>query len=203
MPKFGIIVIFVLMSVQWSVLVNEKRLSLASRVHPLTKTRVDNKFFENPDPEEKYLELSKETEQQSLEKVPNNGPDSGGSANIQRPTQYANMNLSSSTHGDEINYYKMLSHKISLIISPILLIIGGIGNPLCIVILLRKRKPNSTIIYLCLLAVFDILVLFTGLLRQYLKEIIDVDLRDFSTFTCKLHVNMHFILCIYYYTLFS
>lgn len=88
----------------------------------------------------------------------------------------------------ELEYYKRLSHNMSLVISPILLVIGGIGNPLCILILLRKRRANSTIVYLCFLAVFDILVLYTGLLRQYLKQIADFDIRDMSSLTCKLHV---------------
>lgn len=97
----------------------------------------------------------------------------------------------------ELEYYKRLSHNMSLVISPILLVIGGIGNPLCILILLRKRRANSTIVYLCFLAVFDILVLYTGLLRQYLKQIADFDIRDLSSLTCKLHVIKSIIIFIH------
>lgn len=86
------------------------------------------------------------------------------------------------------SYYKNVAKQMMLIVSPILLVIGGIGNPLCIVILLRKRKPNSTIIYLCLLAVFDVLVLYTGLLRLYLKEVANFDIRNLSPLICKFHV---------------
>lgn len=92
-------------------------------------------------------------------------------------------------HRRQVTYYKRMAKKMSIIVSPILLVIGGIGNPLCIMILLRKKKPNSTIIYFCLLAVFDILVLYTGLLRQYIKEISKVDIRDFSGHICKIHVS--------------
>ena len=63
-------------------------------------------------------------------------------------------------------FYKNLGQKMIIIISPFLLLLGGIGNPLCIVVLMRKRPANPTILYLCLLAAFDFLVLYTGLLRQ-------------------------------------
>ncbi len=85
-------------------------------------------------------------------------------------------------------FYTTLGKQISLIISPILLVIGGIGNPLCIAVLIRKRKSNPTIVYLCLLAAIDFLVLFTGLLRKYLKESMNIDLRGYSTLNCKFHI---------------
>jgi hypothetical protein len=72
--------------------------------------------------------------------------------------------------------------------SPLLLAFGGIGNLLCIIVLARKSKNNPTIIYLCLLAGMDMLVLFTGLLRNYFKEIIGFDIRSFSSFNCKVHI---------------
>ena len=67
-------------------------------------------------------------------------------------------------------FYKNLGQKMIIIISPFLLLLGGIGNPLCIVVLMRKRPANPTILYLCLLAAFDFLVLYTGLLRQVNKN---------------------------------
>ena len=75
-------------------------------------------------------------------------------------------------------FYKNLGQKMIIIVSPFLLLLGGIGNPLCIIVLIRKRQTNPTILYLCLLAAFDFLVLYTGLLRQvkiqffYLKIIL-------------------------------
>lgn len=135
-----------------------------------------NQFMEKVDPDEKYLVFNTDHDHE-----------------IDNDNRELNLNLlankTAANFQRELSYYKRLSHKMRLIISPILLIIGGIGNPLCIIILLRKRKPNSTIIYLCLLALIDVLVLGTGLFRQYLKEIFNVDLRDFSSFTCKLHVS--------------
>ena len=84
-------------------------------------------------------------------------------------------------------FFKQLSKKMSLFISPILLGLGGIGNPLCIIILIRNKQKNPTIIYLCLLAAFDFLVLYTGLLRLYIKDILEIDVRGNSAVLCKLH----------------
>ena len=148
----------------------------------MPQTTSINKFMEKLDPDEKYLVLK-----------PAEGLDSDPLP-LLLPHSNATQNHDDPEFKRELNYYKRLSHKLSLVISPILLIIGGIGNPLCIIILLQKRKPNSTIIYLCLLAVVDVLVLYTGLLRQYLKEILNIDIRDYSSLTCKLHVKIH--LCI-------
>lgn len=88
----------------------------------------------------------------------------------------------------QMEFYKNLGKKMNLIISPILLIIGGLGNPLCIIILLRKKGKNPTVVYLCVLAAFDILVLYTGLLRQYINEYWNYDIRNLSQTFCKLHV---------------
>ena len=86
-------------------------------------------------------------------------------------------------------FYESLGHFITAFLSPILLIIGAIGNPLCILILIRKSKKNSTVIYLCILAIFDFLVLYTGLLRQYMNQIWHLDIRNISQTFCKLHVK--------------
>lgn len=85
-------------------------------------------------------------------------------------------------------YYLKLGKTLSLIISPILLVIGGIGNPLCICVLIRKRQSNPTILYLCLLAAIDFLVLYTGLLRNFIKESMNIDIRSYSNVSCKLHI---------------
>jgi hypothetical protein len=97
--------------------------------------------------------------------------------------------VNSSSTSLNLEYYKSLAKKMNLLVAPILLVVGGIGNPLCIAILLRKKEINSTIVYFCILAVFDILVLFTGLFRQYLKEIANIDVREYSSFNCKIHVR--------------
>ena len=85
-------------------------------------------------------------------------------------------------------FYVYLATLLKMTISPILLLVGGIGNILCIVILVKKKPLNSTVVYLCLLAAFDFLVLYTGLLRLFLKQTFNIDFRNTSSLACKLHI---------------
>lgn len=100
-----------------------------------------------------------------------------------------------STKFEELNkieltlFYESIGHLITAFLSPILLIIGALGNPLCILILIQKSKKNSTVMFLCILAIFDFLVLYTGLLRQYMNQIWHIDIRNISHVFCKLHVK--------------
>lgn len=82
----------------------------------------------------------------------------------------------------------ILGKDLFIVLSPILLGLGGIGNFLCIIVLFRKSKNNPTIMYFVLLAVFDVLVLHTGLLRNYLIKLLNFDIRSYSSFNCKVHV---------------
>lgn len=72
--------------------------------------------------------------------------------------------------------------------SPLLLAFGGIGNILCIIVLARKSRNNPTIVYLCLLAGMDMLVLFTGLLRNYVRQLVGFDMRSIGSHFCKVHI---------------
>lgn len=93
------------------------------------------------------------------------------------------------TNADLI-YYRKLGQNLNHIVSPILLTLGGIGNLLCILLLFKRKSKNPTLTYLCILAVFDILVLFTGLLRIYLLNSLNKDIRTTSTFACKIHIYL-------------
>jgi len=42
--------------------------------------------------------------------------------------------------------------------------------------------------YFVLLAVFDVLVLYTGLLRNFIHKLFDFDIRSYSSINCKVHV---------------
>lgn len=101
---------------------------------------------------------------------------------------FSNETSPSSNPSSEYDFYRKLGKLINIAISPILLTLGGIGNPLCIVILTQKQKKNPTTIYLCFLAAFDFLVLYTGLLRLFLKDAFDIDIRIYSSFNCKVHM---------------
>ncbi|KAK3094965.1 hypothetical protein FSP39_008421 [Pinctada imbricata] len=100
----------------------------------------------------------------------------------------SNVTESSMTSYKDFTEYTV-AEKIWIVVSPILIVIGTISNILSVVVLARKRMRNSTtMFYLMILALGDILVLSTGLLRYWLKFAFDVDVRLLSQFGCKLHV---------------
>ena len=75
------------------------------------------------------------------------------------------------------------------IVSPILIIIGSVGNIITIIVL-SKEKPRktSTTLFLLALACSDLVVLNTGLLRQWINYAFGTDIRnDLSEFGCKCH----------------
>ncbi|CAC5426388.1 unnamed protein product [Mytilus coruscus] len=74
------------------------------------------------------------------------------------------------------------------IIPPILIILGTTGNILSIIVLRRKNIQKSVCsIYLIVLSISDLLVLYTGLLRQWINVVFGVDIRNFGSGICKLH----------------
>ena len=74
-------------------------------------------------------------------------------------------------------------------IPPIFLVLGTLGNLLTIVVLMRsKSRLSSTALYLSALAVSDLLVLWLGLLRQWLIYMFDIDVRHLSEAGCKIHI---------------
>ena len=75
------------------------------------------------------------------------------------------------------------------VVPPILISFGTVGNILSIVVLTRKLiKTSTTALYLTFLAFSDLLVLYTGLLRQWLKFLTKKDLRHVSEAACKIHI---------------
>ncbi|XP_041374061.1 lysophosphatidic acid receptor 6-like [Gigantopelta aegis] len=89
-------------------------------------------------------------------------------------------NTPHTTHPDALVFWKT--------IPPVLICCGTIGNILTLVVLTQKsmrRSPMTS--YLIILAVFDILALHTGLLRQWVIYYFDVDIRDSHVSVCKIH----------------
>ena len=73
--------------------------------------------------------------------------------------------------------------------SPILIVVGTVGNFLSIVTLQsRLFKSSSTSFILSMLAVCEILLLYVGLLRNYIQTVFNVNIRNYSDFGCKFHV---------------
>lgn len=73
--------------------------------------------------------------------------------------------------------------------SPIMIALGTVGNIFCIVTLLRKNlRQQTTVIYLVALSLNDLIVLYSGLLRHWIIQSFDVDVRLLSELSCKLHL---------------
>ncbi|ESP05493.1 hypothetical protein LOTGIDRAFT_97704, partial [Lottia gigantea] len=71
---------------------------------------------------------------------------------------------------------------------PILINIGTIGNLMSILVLTRSNMRKSRVsIYLTVLSSCDILVLYTGLLRQVIMYHTNSDVRILSDFSCKIN----------------
>ncbi|XP_046552628.1 thyrotropin-releasing hormone receptor-like [Haliotis rubra] len=79
-------------------------------------------------------------------------------------------------------------------ISPLLILIGTIGSLLSVIVLCRKRmRSSTTMFYLAVLAVTDVFVLYTGLLRYWINYTFDEDLRLYSEFSCKFHIFLVYV----------
>ncbi|XP_045194441.2 probable G-protein coupled receptor 139 [Mercenaria mercenaria] len=85
-----------------------------------------------------------------------------------------------------MQYPDYVAHKqILLVVPPILLIIGTLGNLFSFFILLKNVKKASTYSYLSVLALMDLLVLYIGLFRLWLGQFM-IDVEDFNNIICKL-----------------
>lgn len=75
------------------------------------------------------------------------------------------------------------------IVPPILLLLGTVGNVLSILVLRRPTIRKSVCsMYLVMLAIIDLLVLYTGILRQWILNTFDFDIRATSSAACKIHI---------------
>ena len=91
-----------------------------------------------------------------------------------------------------LEYQSYSEYKAGIIIwktvPPVLITFGTCGNILSIVVLTRKSiRKSTTAIFLIFLTFSDLCVLYTGLFRQWLIYLIDIDIRHFSEVFCKIH----------------
>ncbi|XP_013417727.1 growth hormone secretagogue receptor type 1-like [Lingula anatina] len=88
------------------------------------------------------------------------------------------------------NFYEYhASEQLWLIAPPILIIFGTLGNALSVCVLSTKKLRNlTTSLFLIVLAIVDTTVLFTGLLRYWIRHLSNVDIRHLSAVGCKVHV---------------
>ena len=81
-----------------------------------------------------------------------------------------------------------LAVRLWQIFSPILITVGVCGNLLSLAVLSRRRICNSTTsVYLRWIAVTDTLVLLIGNLREFIYCVTNIDIREMSDVSCRIH----------------
>jgi hypothetical protein len=87
-----------------------------------------------------------------------------------------------------LNKY-LLAHAIIQYFSPFLIVIATVGNIMSVIILQHPSfRKSSTSFILSALAIVDLEMVNTGLIREWLLFISNMDVRLLSPFGCKLHV---------------
>ncbi|XP_052777988.1 G-protein coupled receptor daf-37-like [Mya arenaria] len=72
--------------------------------------------------------------------------------------------------------------------SPVLIVLGTIGNIITIIVLSKPRfNRSASTVFLLALAAGDLSMLYIGLLRQWVKYAFDFDIRHASEAVCKMH----------------
>ncbi|CAF0864584.1 unnamed protein product [Rotaria sordida] len=90
--------------------------------------------------------------------------------------------------------HESFTRWISSIISPIILLGCAIGNIISFIVLLQPRlRRQTTSIYLAILCVAEIGTCYTGLLRQFLLDAFNLDIRRINSFTCRTHIYLTYI----------
>jgi hypothetical protein len=82
--------------------------------------------------------------------------------------------------------------QLLLYIPPLLLVLGTIGNILAFIVLVKNSRKVSTYHYLYVLAVMDLLLLMTGLLHVWIKQLTGIFIQDEADWLCKLFVFVGF-----------
>lgn len=83
---------------------------------------------------------------------------------------------------------------ISSIISPIILIGCAVGNTVSFLVLLRPRlRRQTTSIYLAVLCIAEMGTCYTGLLRQFLFDAFNLDIRTINSISCRVHIYLTYI----------
>ncbi|CAF0817148.1 unnamed protein product [Adineta ricciae] len=87
-----------------------------------------------------------------------------------------------------------LTRWVSSIVAPLILLGCGIGNVVSFLVLIRPRlRKQTTSIYLAVLCVAEMGTCYTGLLRQFLIDAFNLDLRTINSFTCRTHIYFTYV----------
>ena len=79
--------------------------------------------------------------------------------------------------------------------SPILIVLGTVGNFLAVVTLQSRlfKSSTSTSFILTILALCEILIMYMSLLRTYLDAVYGIKIRSYSMFGCKFHTFLTYL----------
>ncbi|XP_005111312.3 uncharacterized protein LOC101854910 [Aplysia californica] len=101
----------------------------------------------------------------------------------------------SSTNTGDSNDVKMedtmefrVATALWIYVAPAILVVGTVGSLVSLLVLCQpSMRRQSTMFYLSMLAVGDLMVLYTGLVRLWLEETQDIYLRLTSSLACRAH----------------
>ena len=94
----------------------------------------------------------------------------------------------------EPGHYHFVTLMIWKIIPPIIISLGTMGNCLTVLVILRqKNRITSTSLFLLFLALSDILLLYTSPLRLWIRHYWNIDVRNLSEMSCKIHSYLTYV----------
>ncbi|KAK2170559.1 hypothetical protein LSH36_2g10077 [Paralvinella palmiformis] len=89
----------------------------------------------------------------------------------------------------------ILANNLWMYMPGVIIIFGTIGNLLSGLVMMRKSlQRHTTSLYLIVLAVVDTAVLYTGLLRYWIRALYGLDIRTLSVAGCKIHTFLVYFL---------
>ena len=92
-----------------------------------------------------------------------------------------------SHYGNSSNSTGLEDNNLTLVLAPVFLLVGGVGNSLSAAVMLRKQFRRMSLgIYLFLLAMADNTTLLSNrLTRDWIRFVTGVNLRAYSEVSCK------------------
>ncbi|XP_060564598.1 probable G-protein coupled receptor 139 [Ruditapes philippinarum] len=103
---------------------------------------------------------------------------------------FSNDTILRTNESDTIRQYHeyKITRCIWIIIPPILLFLGSIGNCLTIIVYTKSSlKTTAMAVYLTALAVSDIIALYTGFFTEWLTIAFDSNIKNYKSIGCKIH----------------
>ena len=100
--------------------------------------------------------------------------------------------ITNMTTSEPVNAYAYLmdiSENVKKVCNPILFLVGTVGNLLTILVLSQKKnRHTSTAMFLLILAISDIMILFTSYVSEWTFSVWRFDFREVNGALCKSHV---------------